>query len=79
MERLRSEGLPVPLLDTRPELLPGLSEVWRAICELSATRSVGFAGPNPITASEVLAWCELNEIDDRARLWRLVAGAMATT
>lgn len=38
-----------------------LRHVWSAFCCLSAKRTAGFSGPNPITYEQIKAWKELTE------------------
>jgi hypothetical protein len=38
-----------------------LRHVWSAFCSLSAKRTAGFSGPNPITYEQIKAWKELTE------------------
>lgn len=44
--------------DKRPVPEAGIP-LWNAFCELSATRTYGFSGPNPIPWTEIEAWSTL--------------------
>ena len=45
---------------SKPVVLEAGELLWLAFGELSATRTTGFAGPNPITYAEIEAWARLN-------------------
>lgn len=42
-----------------PGIPDALAPAWGWFCELSAARSGGGAGPNPLAYSEIKAWAEL--------------------
>jgi hypothetical protein len=53
-----------PILKSRPELWPDLVWVWEAYMFLSSSRQMGFAGPQPISLAEVLAYSDFRGIED---------------
>jgi hypothetical protein len=38
-----------------------MSHVWSAFIALSASRTMGFSGPNPISYQEIKTWKELTD------------------
>ena len=48
-----------------------LGHVWSAFCTLSARRTAGFSGPNPITYEQIKAWKELT--DNPVNAWEIDA------
>lgn len=58
-----------PALLRRPILDEQSAFYLEAFNDLSGTRSGGFNGPNRISAAEILAYCELFEIDERERFF----------
>lgn len=49
--------------------------IWQAFSELSYRRGVGFAGPLPISYSDILAYCRLRDIraaSEKERLLRFI-------
>ena len=60
-----------PILNSKPELFRDLHWIWEAYMSLSASRQAGMAGPQPISITEVLSYCEFQGItnpDDREEL-----------
>jgi hypothetical protein len=53
-----------PILVSRPELYPDLYWVWEAFMMLSSTRQQGMGGPQPISLTELLAYCQYHAIQD---------------
>jgi hypothetical protein len=57
-----------PILNNRPELFSDLSWIWEGFMVLSVSRQIGMSGPQPITMSDVLAYCDFEQVrhpDDR--------------
>lgn len=71
MEAVASEtGRRFGALASRVEPYPDLALYWRAFCELSASRPVGF-GPCGIRPTDIAAWCGMRGLS--ARTTRSVA------
>lgn len=64
-----------PALARRPVLDEYSVFYLSAFNDLSGTRSGGFSGPNRITAAEMLAYCEMFEIDERERFFYNIRAA----
>ncbi|TFH65747.1 MAG: hypothetical protein E4G91_01320 [Candidatus Zixiibacteriota bacterium] len=60
------------MLLEQPELLPLLSEEWDAFATLDKARQHGFSGPQPITLTEIEAFCRLNDPPDRDQLIKYI-------
>ena len=62
-------------LEDEPFLGPHLMWVWKAFTDLNYRRPAGFAGPLPITYTDIDAYCRLKDIlspGERERLLRLI-------
>lgn len=58
----RQTGKANPTLTAMPQIFEDVRWVWAAWASLHRSRSLGFAeGPIPLT--EILAYCQLNEVD----------------
>ena len=53
-----------PILNSRPEMFSELVWVWEGFLTISASRQMGFNGPQPISLSEVLAFLTYRGISD---------------
>lgn len=53
-----------PILASRPALWADLVWIWEAYAHLSGSRQMGFAGPQPISMGEVLAYADFRGIAD---------------
>jgi len=65
----------VSSLETQPEPLEDLREVWRCFSELDESRTYGMNGGNPIGPGDVANWCRVNgysDIDFTRETWVLV-------
>lgn len=60
-------------MDTRPELPPWLHEYLAAFFVLHESRPTGFS-VGAIPLSEMLAFCQIHEMDDVPRFCRLIRG-----
>jgi hypothetical protein len=56
-----------PKLDSRPTLYADLQYHWDCFWQLNATRPSGFSGIERIKYAEMLAYIEINMIDDLAQ------------
>lgn len=54
----------LPIFRDQPKLYPDLRPIWDMFFKLSSARQTGFAGPQPLSLSEILALFELDGIDD---------------
>lgn len=54
-----------PILNSKPSLYPDLVWVWEGFLTISASRQMGFNGPQPISLSEVLAFLHYRGIEDQ--------------
>jgi hypothetical protein len=52
----------------QPDLHVTMHWVWEAYARLDKSRQFGFNGPQPISLSEIEAYCRLNDIEDRSDL-----------
>mgnify|MGYP000383299584 CR=1 FL=1 len=57
---LLCEAVVAKLQDREPRLPAGSAILWRAFADLSRARAWSSLGPNPISFSEIEAWCRLN-------------------
>src|SRR6056297_433278 len=57
---LLCEAVVAKLQDREPRLPAGSPVLWRAFADLSRARAWSSLGPNPISFSEIEAWCRLN-------------------
>lgn len=67
--------LTIKTLEDEPKLSPHLFWVWQAFTDLNYRRSAGMGGPQPISYTEIDAYCRLKAIyspGDRERLLRLI-------
>lgn len=64
LEEMRDDGRTPQALEIRPILYDWMVEYLKAFDVLSATRQCGM-GPNPIQLSEMLAYMQLYEVEDR--------------
>ena len=60
------------MLTTQPDLHLTLHWVWEAYIRLDRSRQFGFNGPQPISLSEIEAYCRLNHIEDRSDLTQYI-------
>jgi len=45
----------------RPAIVPDAGAIlWGAFCDLSASRTMGYSAPNPISYAEIEAWARLH-------------------
>lgn len=59
------EGEVPAALRDRPELFPGLIQVWRAFEELSSTRQIGaMGGRGPIPWTAINDWAKRHQVPD---------------
>jgi hypothetical protein len=65
------DDIPAPLL-TQPSLPETTSHMLQAFLDLSEGRTGGFSGPNPISASDILAYFWIHPIGDARRFFALV-------
>lgn len=65
------EHIPEPLLD-QPTLPEASAATLQAFLDLSQCRSMGYSAPNPITASDILAYIQINPICEPRRFFALV-------
>lgn len=54
-----------PILNSRPELFGDLQWIWEGFMVLSSSRQIGMSGPQPIQMTEVLSYCEYQDLRDR--------------
>lgn len=61
------------MLSDRPVITRSIAWLWEAFLILSSSRLRGF-GPQPIQCSEIVAYCDLHELDgeDKKYLFRCV-------
>jgi hypothetical protein len=64
-----------PALTRKPALDEFSAFYLSAFNDLNGTRSNGFSGPNRITATEMLAYCDLFEIDEREQFFYNIRAA----
>lgn len=69
----KTTGRPPKALLSRPEIYPDLALFYEAFWELSRKRSSGGFGPNPITYTEMIAYCELHYIEETATFARYIS------
>lgn len=70
LARRAQQGLPTPSWDARPTLFEDLEPVWRAFWDLSACRSGGVNGANPLSPSDIKAHFEMMDVpEDVAKDW----------
>lgn len=60
------------MLTGQPELYATLGWVWEAFIVLDRSRQFGFNGPQPISLSDIEAYCRLHTIEDRSDLIRYI-------
>lgn len=56
----RTTGRRPPELEM-PEINPYSLYIWDIFMDIHSGRTYGMAGPNPLTWTDILAWCNLNE------------------
>lgn len=67
----KRENREVSALRDKPELYDDLIPVWNAFNDLSLSRTVGF-NVDSIQPQAIVAWMELNEIEDRKEMYQLI-------
>jgi hypothetical protein len=70
---LAEEGKPVEALDRKPDVPLHLWPVCQAWLELHRHRQYGFSAPQPIAASDILAWLIIRGIEDYQRYYQGIA------
>ena len=73
LEAQQRQGRKVRALDNRPKLLLHSLFIWNAFWDLHGGRTQGF-GPSPIQLTEIIAWCDLFEVEtsDRLEMFRFI-------
>jgi hypothetical protein len=80
LEKAQRLGKRVRVLENRSELYEDLVLAWQCFLTLNRTRQIGYASPQPIPLSEIVAWMNLHQVDgveQRVSFARLVAVADA--
>lgn len=54
-----------PILNSKPTIFSDLVWIWEGFLVLTSSRQTGYASPQPIALSEILAYCEFASISDR--------------
>lgn len=75
LQRHAENGGNVPALENCPELDAYQRWVYQAFQSLTQSRQIGMNGPQPISVSEINAYCQLKRIqdlDERQRFTELV-------
>ena len=60
----RKTGRPDPRLDKMPDINDEVGWIWKGFWKLHQTRGGGF-GPQPLQYSDIKAFCDLFNIEDR--------------
>jgi hypothetical protein len=64
-----------PALTRKPVLNEFSAFYLAAFSDLSGTRQAGFSGPQRITVAEMLAYCELFDVDEREQFFYNIRAA----
>jgi hypothetical protein len=64
LKRRVQRGLPCKPLETYVEPHPVLYMYWEGFWHLNSTRTAGFSSMNPVSISEIKAYCEMRGISD---------------
>jgi hypothetical protein len=54
-----------PILNSKPDLFPDLLWIWESFMVLSSARQVGMSGPQPMTITDINAFCQFHEMTNR--------------
>lgn len=69
LQRIKAQGLGSPkALESKPELLEDLRDVWNGWHHLNGTRRIG-SSVSPLAMADVLAWLEIHGVPRHQRPW----------
>jgi hypothetical protein len=69
---MAGDGKHVQALEDMPELDLDLVLFWEAFYELTNARQYSMGGPQPLANTEIVAWMDIHEIENRTELYQFV-------
>ena len=75
LTKARKRGADVPALDQKVAPHDDLLDIWQAFFELSASRTAGYTGADPLSPANIKAYLDIHSVidsDDRRRYYELL-------